>query len=1115
MAPIKIADAHQTFPLSRFALERLSLTPEFDYPDPYNARELNIRLRPPLPPYTPAEIIAVGLIGRIYLRVIDLHLDSSLDSFDSLDNALETALGPDTADKSIELMLSHFPTTPAHYTPEISKEYRLTFTESSAKRHSLYKSILLIFLADLNQALRSRDNLFTDSDLRNNPGYIPFRDVIFSHLSQGPPLGSSAKSLIDFLAEPSRLHPDSLYDQLEFIRENWGAYLGEAFLLGLLKALDQIKEEMSRNFAGKSGPEDPLGYALASYRSETDFVRFSDDLDWMPKVILIAKNVFVWLDQLSKEYQMPIHKLDQIPDQELARLSSWGITGLWLIGLWQRSSASQKIKQIRGNLDAVPSAYSLYDYAIADALGGDSAYQDLSRRAGRYNIRLAADMVPNHMGIYSKWVVEHPDWFLSVDSSPYPGYSFQGPDLSEDDRVGIFLEDHYYNETDAAVVFRRLDRQTGSESFIYHGNDGTSMPWNDTAQLDFLNPVVREAVIQNILHVARKFPIIRFDAAMTLAKKHIQRLWFPEPGSGGAIPTRSGFGLSRKFFDELMPEEFWREVVDRVAIEAPDTLLLAEAFWMMEGFFVRSLGMHRVYNSAFMHMLRDEENDKYRDLIIKTLEYDPQILKRYVNFMNNPDEDTAISQYGSDGKYFGVCTLMATLPGLPMIGHGQIEGFSEKYGMEYQRAYYDEQPNQGLIERHQREIFPLLHKRYLFAEVDDFYLFDFITDEGEINQNVFAYTNRSGEESALVVYHNKWADTSGSIQHSATVNGSSVSLIDSLGITRTAGDYLLFRDHISGLEFIRNIDDFVSGGIRVELGAYHYMVFMDFLAVEDGDGSYSALFEFLAGKGTPSLEFSRIDLKLAPVSSTIDSIYTTINSLLSEKADSKSKYKKNLIPLLKELEVVLPRITKGETTLPANFESLVLDRITSLVGSSLFHLIADDPSSKVTSILWVILADVYLSPSPGDIIYTPRSLVNQANIKSIHNPQDLSRVPALAEICASLSVKFMGSVLELDDLACIWLDSEISDTYLGVNEYNGVTWFNKESFEDLLDMTILILSTIDIQEKITFGAKDRLSQLTKFRNGILKLLDESDYNLDAFRSLLKKFDKEWNSQLAS
>ncbi len=142
---------------------------------------------------------------------------------------------------------------------------------------------------------------------------------------------------------------------------------------------------------------------------------------------------------------------------------------------------------------------------------------------------------------------------------------------------------------------------TGHEQYIYHGNDGTNMPWNDTAQLNYLNPQVREAVIQTILSVARRFPIIRFDAAMTLAKKHFQRLWFPEPGTGGAIPTRAEYGLSKTDFDRRMPQEFWREVVERVAREIPDTLLLAEAFWMMEGFFVRSLGMHRVYNSAFMN----------------------------------------------------------------------------------------------------------------------------------------------------------------------------------------------------------------------------------------------------------------------------------------------------------------------------------------------------------------------------------------------------------------------------------------------------------------------------------------------------------------------------------
>ena len=60
----------------------------------------------------------------------------------------------------------------------------------------------------------------------------------------------------------------------------------------------------------------------------------------------------------------------------------------------------------------------------------------------------------------------------------------------------------------------------------------------------------------------------------------------PAAGSRRAPSTRS----RRREFDARMPVEFWREVVDRVAAEVPGTLLLAEAFWLLEGYFVRTLG---------------------------------------------------------------------------------------------------------------------------------------------------------------------------------------------------------------------------------------------------------------------------------------------------------------------------------------------------------------------------------------------------------------------------------------------------------------------------------------------------------------------------------------------
>ncbi|HEX7587394.1 MAG TPA: alpha-amylase family glycosyl hydrolase, partial [Anaerolineae bacterium] len=501
--------------------------------------------------------------------------------------------------------------------------------------------------------------------------------------------------------------------------------------------------------------------------------------------------------------------------------------------------------------------------------------QDLKARAWQRGIRLASDMVPNHMGIDSRWVFEHPDWFISLDYSPFPSYTFGGPDLSGDGRVGIFLEDHYYTHSDAAVVFKRVDRWTGSEKYIYHGNDGTSFPWNDTAQLNYLKPEVREAVIQTILHVARQFPIIRFDAAMTLAKKHLQRLWFPEPGSGGAIPSRAEFGLTRAQFDALIPQEFWREVVDRAAAEAPDTLLLAEAFWMMEGYFVRTLGMHRVYNSAFMNMLRDEKNAEYRTTMKNTLEFDPEVLKRYVNFMNNPDEKTAVEQFGKGDKYFGIATLMATMPGLPMFGHGQVEGFAEKYGMEYQRAYLDEQPDGELVARHAREIFPLLRQRYLFAGVENFMLYDFFAPEGHVNEDVFAYSNRAGGERSLIVYHNKFAEARGWIRTSAayavkTGHGDEKRLAqknlgDGLGL-HAEGDYFaIFRDYATGLEYLRNSKELWERGLYVELHAFQRNVFLDWRELRDENGQYARLAADLSGRGVPSIDEALHELALQPI----------------------------------------------------------------------------------------------------------------------------------------------------------------------------------------------------------------------------------------------------------
>ena len=385
---------------------------------------------------------------------------------------------------------------------------------------------------------------------------------------------------------------------------------------------------------------------------------------------------------------------------------------------------------------------------------------------------------------------------------------------------------------------------------------------------------MREAVIQKILYVARLSPIIRFDAAMTLAKQHYQRLWYPVPGTGGAIPSRAEHGLTKPEFDRAFPQEFWREVVDRCAAEAPGTLLLAEAFWLLEGYFVRTLGMHRVYNSAFMNMLRDEENANYRSVIKNTIEFDPEILKRYVNFMNNPDERTAVDQFGRGEKYFGVCTLMATLPGLPMFGHGQVEGFTERYGMEYRRAYHDESPDPWLVSHHEQQISPLLHRRALFADVRNFLLYDLYTDFGSVNENVFAYSNSLGDERALVIFNNKYAAARGWIRVSSAFAekhaGGRIlrqrTLADALALSPDDSQFLAARDTVTGLEHLYSGSELAEKGMRVELGAYQCRAFLDWKHLrDDANHPWRELYHQLQGRGVPSLADAMRELQLRPV----------------------------------------------------------------------------------------------------------------------------------------------------------------------------------------------------------------------------------------------------------
>lgn len=1068
------------------------------------------------------QLNAMGLLDEIYHYLLRLYEEiANPKVFERAEKKLNQAIKPEKVTETLGQFGTLFPPLEVYLGKKKLDDYLKDSTGDKPHTEVTLEEMILLYFANFNPANKNLKELFDDKELSERTAYLQSITELENFFKSEKPFGPQNQHIFDLLRAPILASPNSFEGQFEYIKKNWGLILSEKFLMKILSAGDFIKEDTKLVFHGAPATPPVPRYTYEEMKGVglLDLEKFTSDIDWMPNVVILAKNVYVWLDQLSSKYKRSITKLDEIPDEELDMLARWNLTALWLIGIWERSPASQKIKKWTGNPEAVSSAYSVYDYTIAKDLGGEEAFQNFRHRAWQRRIRLAGDMVPNHMGIYSKWVIERPDYFVQSDYPPFPNYRFTGGNLSEHPDVEIRIEDGYWSRSDASVVFQRIDKRNENIRYIYHGNDGTHMPWNDTAQLDFLKAEVREAVIQTIFHAARKFSIIRFDAAMTLAKRHFQRLWYPHPGSGGDIPSRADRALSTKEFNKLFPKEFWREVVDRINNEMPDTLLLAEAFWLMEGYFVRTLGMHRVYNSAFMHMLMKEENIKYRELIRNTMHYNPEILKRYVNFMSNPDEQTAIVQFGKDDKYFGVALLMVTLPGLPMFAHGQIEGYHEKYGMEYKRAYYNEEPDINLISRHEREIFPLLSKRYLFSQVKSFELYDFFDTHGSVNENVFAYSNKSGNERALVCYHNKFAETAGWIKNSVGRNIAAANhprlihrtLADALELSADENIYYIFKDYKANIEFIRSGRDLREQGLYVELKAFQYHIFLDFREVYDATGEYTRLAKILNGRGVPNILEELQMMQLLPVHLKLFDLINLEKLQIFQKEFSSDSKPSTLKELTRS---VIPHYTEflnqAKLTLNAAWDTEVIvdefENITRAVQKVLpLNLHFEDENS---------IAVDFTTTSNSLILYSYLLLYCVENIDKTGIFQKLRIGKALEEVFKSFDVehdvvreaidllKVLISVDSVQPEVSIKLDeyfnrSEVQE-YLKVNEHLGVMYFNKERFEELTKW----LFTISLIKKRKLTLSQIKSSYKKFEK-LLIASEDSGYKFEEFKLAIK------------
>ena len=434
--------------------------------------------------------------------------------------------------------------------------------------------------------------------------------------------------------------------------------------------------------------------------------------------------------------------------------------------------------------------------------------------------------------------------------------------------------------------------------------------------------------------------------------------------------------------------------------------------------------------------------------------------------------------------------------------------------MEYRRAYRDEAPDQELIARHEREIFPLLKKRRLFAGSENFALYDLYTPDGFVNENVFAYSNRLGDERALVFYNNSFHRASGWIRNAVPStqkgpNGTKIlqhkNLAEALGLSNNPNCFTLLREQRSDRWFIRSSREISEKGLFIALDGYQSQVFLDIHEIEDNQlGHWRRLNDELAGRGVPDLHAAFQDLFLRDLYSALKELVkpSYFNGFYSFfNPEQKAPKAAPFIEMLREPTLRYIRIAReyldGASGRYESFErkqeysTLEAEQVWDSFAQSMQRFIKlgeyiEKPPANLQSSGRTFVASLYkaLSEDPRISAYIAGYLVLALNRGIIgveatgedarrlvdhwcldrklresyqdagFPPDESYHVVELLKLILSRTMNEDQSLFQGPSISFSitshLFTEEAFKAFLNVNLYNDVLWFNKEKFEQIL-----------------------------------------------------------------
>ena len=373
-------------------------------------------------------------------------------------------------------------------------------------------------------------------------------------------------------------------------------------------------------------------------------------------------NTRVWLTELSHARGRPA-TLDDIPGAELDRLSTMGFDWIWLLSVWQTGPAGQRVSRINAEWrrefqDTLPdlreediagSGFAITGYSVHDVLGGDAALARLRERLRKRGLRLLLDFVPNHTGLDHPWVEEHPEYYIHGTA-----------------------QDVAHAPQNYTTV-----KRTRGDLRLAHGRDPYFPGWPDTLQLDYANPATQQAMISQLLKIARHCDGVRCDMAMLVLPDVFERTW------GRRAPV------------------FWPEAIRRVREEVPRFCFMAEVYWDLE-WTMQQQGFDYAYDKRLYDRLRDGHARPVREHLCAGLDYQGRLAR----FMENHDEPRAAATF-TPGMHEAAAVITYLSPGLRFFHQGQFEGRGKRISPHLVRAPFE--ATDGALQRFYDRLLAVLH----------------------------------------------------------------------------------------------------------------------------------------------------------------------------------------------------------------------------------------------------------------------------------------------------------------------------------------------------------------------------------------------------------------------